>query len=138
MNTDYYTFYTLVGIIPALLFGYLEGTHLKKGNYIQNNYKAIRNTAFAIIGIIGSYLITKDCVLTLSLLFCGSASYYLVFDYALNYFWGKPIFYIGDTALTDKLLKRLFKTNINQYVFLFKFWIWFLSVIIFEILVEYL
>lgn len=123
---DLYNFLPFGGIIVALIFGYLEGSYLKKGNYITSDYKFKRNSAFLLISVITGYFIFGNLLSIVLFLLSSAAAFFLIFDYALNYFWDKPLGYLGDSAKTDKLLKGLFKTNKIQYVFLVKFWIFFL------------
>ncbi|MFZ9376975.1 MAG: hypothetical protein ACO25K_07605 [Candidatus Fonsibacter ubiquis] len=73
----------------------------------------------ALIIFLITYIFTKnkdDWMYTFLMYLLNSSIFYLLFDYALNLFWGMPILRIGQTALIDRLW-LLLGGSVAQLVF---------------------
>ena len=98
----------MISIIFTILFAlgsaYYDSRLFKSGMFFTNHFP--RFIFRAVIVFLISYLFTanKDNWLYTFLVFLlNSAIFYFLFDYALNFFWGKPILRIGQVAIIDKI-----------------------------------
>lgn len=111
----------MLSIIFTVLFtigsAYYDSRILTSGRYITNHTPRFIFRALSVFII--TLLFTKyknDTLYTVSMFVLNSSIFYLLFDYAINLFWGKYIFRIGTTAVIDKIWLKL-GGSIPQLIF---------------------
>ncbi len=85
-------------IIPiTILFALIDAQYLNAGYRFESHFSRWLLRAFVVLAMSTDW---TDFVLY-------SAVFYLVFDYALNYFRGLPILTVGKTSIIDKFFKDM-------------------------------
>lgn len=98
-------------VIFALLFALMDGIAIKAGYWIKKPGHSVRAVmrAFVIFCIANMAYYTLWDTFKLWVFLC--VVFWIVFDYSLNLYRGKGLFYIGKTAYLD----RLFGSRIHLF-----------------------
>lgn len=93
---------TILTILFAILSALFDANLLLSGGHFVNHLPRLLFRALIVLLI--TYFCTrkKGWLYRFLTFLLNASSFYLVFDYALNLFWGKPILRIGTTAIIDK------------------------------------
>ncbi len=94
----------LIVIVTALIEAWFDAQRVKRG-YEVNHFIS------SCVRVVLAYIVSFYCVIDLYSQIMLSISlligYSMVFDLAINYFRGKPMYLLGNTALTDRIARSL-------------------------------
>ena len=107
-------------IIPiTILFALIDAQYLNAGYRFESHFSRWLLRALVVLAMSTDW---TDFVLY-------SAVFYLVFDYALNYFRKLPILYMGETSYIDRFwLTRPINQKINPLIFKITFLIFAITI----------
>jgi len=94
----------LIVIVTALIESWYDSQRIKRG-FEVNHF--ISSCIRVVLAYIVSFYCVIDLYSQLMLSACLLIGYSMVFDLAINYFRGLPLYLLGKTALTDRLARML-------------------------------
>jgi hypothetical protein len=104
----------LFSLIASVIEGYVDARKINKGRYIGHTLSAVGRVFVAVMfsyGLFyGWYHIASIIVVLLSI-------YWIFFDFSVNLFRGKDLFYVGKTATVDKIVRRVKFDGVNLLFF---------------------
>jgi hypothetical protein len=120
----YYIIAVAIAIIIAIIEGVTDARIIKKAGNVSHVIRD-RGAVLVLLSIMCTGLMYNENLLELwlQLIIVGvnlSAAYWIVFELSLNITMGWDIFYIGKTAKTDIVLRRLFGKATQIAVFVLK------------------